>query len=56
MTLYKRGKSDSRVEVSEYIYICDNCNHTEIAKNLSKKDKKCPKCKSNMTLLGNKQD
>jgi len=57
MTLYKKSAADDqKVEVAEYVYVCESCDYTEIFKKKSKKDKKCPKCKSSMTLVGNRQD
>jgi len=51
MSIRKKGTCSSAIVVSSAVYVCNNCGYTEMAKNPDKKNKKCPKCKSEMNIV-----
>lgn len=56
MPLYKRGTCGSSVVVSSSVYACNDCGHTEILRDASSKEKKCPKCSSMMQLISSQAE
>jgi len=55
MAIYKTGKcSDSKVKVSNSVYVCSTGGHTEMASG-KRKTKKCPKCNETMNLVSNNE-
>jgi len=50
MTLYKRATCSSQIVSSSSVYVCSNCDHTEMAKNASG-SRTCPKCGAKLTIV-----
>jgi len=50
LTLYKRATCSSKVVASSSVYVCNACQHTEMARNASG-SKKCPTCGSALSIV-----
>jgi len=55
MTLYKKATSKAKATISNQVYICRACGHTEIANKRASKEKDCPKCEGTMELNASKE-
>lgn len=51
MSIIKRGKCSSIVVVSESVYNCPDCGHTEMSSDMDMDEKKCPDCNIPMILM-----
>lgn len=51
MTLFKKGTCSSKALISSFVYVCNKCGHTQMAKTASSEEKECPKCHSKMELI-----
>ncbi len=51
MSLFKKGTCNSKTLISSFVYVCNSCGHTEMAKDEQNEDRKCPKCHSRMNLI-----
>ena len=50
MTLYKRATCASKLVSSSSVYVCSNCDYTEMAGN-TLAAKICPKCGAKLTII-----
>jgi len=53
MAFIKKGTVSSIVVVSSSVYVCNECDHTEVVKDGEYDDsgKKCPQCEAEMKLV-----
>lgn len=51
MALFKKGTCSSRTLISSFVYVCNKCGHTKMAKTEENEEQECPKCHSKMELV-----
>lgn len=56
MTLYKKATLKAESKISNHVYVCSSCGHTEMTKKLSNREKICPKCDKVMEIMSSEED